>query len=345
MKLNYLWLVLFVVRRTAGDYADDPGEGWEHSHPQHPQQGLEYFKCFGQTHVHKSYSEECFCQQLPEQPQLHPQQQQQQGQHGGFPARGSSNKEDSRPLHAPQAKLCCNDAECVREHDAREMGDAVEMAAYRAQDEHESRAREGSNREAREHEAREREAREREEEDRELEKRIGRKINNGEARTYGEQLWYEQRVALQRAGNFPDGGRGHSKEEQEAPVVSEAASSRGQAHYHPQAARAPPRPTPRTPRPTSPVKRHSDVRDYYAVLHLAPGAPLSEIKQAYHRMALAWHPDRNRQPGQEERLTKAERNFKLVARAYEVLSDEGTRQAFDRGENVDDPMWQRRRGK
>ena len=35
-------------------------------------------------------------------------------------------------------------------------------------------------------------------------------------------------------------------------------------------------------------------------------------------MARKWHPDKNRAPGQEERLEKAERNFKLIARAHEV---------------------------
>ena len=51
---------------------------------------------------------------------------------------------------------------------------------------------------------------------------------------------------------------------------------------------------------------------------------------------MKWHPDKNRQPGMERRLAKAERNFKLIARAYEVLSDKATRAAYDRGEDVDD---------
>ena len=43
-----------------------------------------------------------------------------------------------------------------------------------------------------------------------------------------------------------------------------------------------------------------------------------QVKKAYHAMARKWHPDKNRAPGQEERLEKAERNFKLIARAHEV---------------------------
>ena len=66
------------------------------------------------------------------------------------------------------------------------------------------------------------------------------------------------------------------------------------------------------------------------------------MKRAYHEQAKLWHPDKNRQPGQEKRLEKAERNFKLIARAYEVLGDKSIRAAYDRGENVDDPKWRPR---
>ena len=45
-------------------------------------------------------------------------------------------------------------------------------------------------------------------------------------------------------------------------------------------------------------------------------------------MAKLWHPDRNH----DER---AERTFKLINRAYQVLGDKKVRRAFDRGENVD----------
>ena len=68
------------------------------------------------------------------------------------------------------------------------------------------------------------------------------------------------------------------------------------------------------------------------------GSSARAIKKAYHSRAKEWHPDKNR-GGDEKRLQKAERNFKLIARAYEILGDKENRQAYDRGENVDDPKW------
>ena len=83
-------------------------------------------------------------------------------------------------------------------------------------------------------------------------------------------------------------------------------------------------------------------RDYYKILNLKKGASAREVKKAYHAGAKKWHPDKNRQPGQEARLEKAERNFKLIARAYEVLSDEAQRRDYDRGVDVDDELYKKR---
>ena len=80
------------------------------------------------------------------------------------------------------------------------------------------------------------------------------------------------------------------------------------------------------------------VRDYYAILKVPRGASAKQIKKAYHGRAKEWHPDKNRGTD-AKREEKAERNFKLIARAYEVLGDKETRAAYDRGENVDDPKW------
>jgi DnaJ family protein C protein 3 len=60
-------------------------------------------------------------------------------------------------------------------------------------------------------------------------------------------------------------------------------------------------------------------------------ATLKEIKKAYRELALQWHPDKHK--GEEEK-ERAEKQFQLVAEAYEVLSDEEKRSKYDRGEDV-----------
>jgi molecular chaperone DnaJ len=64
-------------------------------------------------------------------------------------------------------------------------------------------------------------------------------------------------------------------------------------------------------------------RDYYEVLSIERTASGDEIKRAYRRMAMKWHPDRN--PGD----AKAEVEFKVCAEAYEVLSDPQRRSLYD----------------
>lgn len=66
--------------------------------------------------------------------------------------------------------------------------------------------------------------------------------------------------------------------------------------------------------------------DYYAVLGVARDASDAEIKKAYRKEALKWHPDKN--PDNKE---EAEKNFKAVAEAYEVLSSPDKRAMYDRG--------------
>ena len=64
-------------------------------------------------------------------------------------------------------------------------------------------------------------------------------------------------------------------------------------------------------------------RDYYEVLGVDKQASEDEIKKAYRKIAIKYHPDRN--PGNKE----AEDKFKEAAEAYEVLHDPQKRQQFD----------------
>ncbi len=65
-------------------------------------------------------------------------------------------------------------------------------------------------------------------------------------------------------------------------------------------------------------------RDYYDILSVSRDAGAEEIKRAYRKLALQYHPDRN--PGDHE----AEEQFKEAAEAYEVLRDSEKRQIYDR---------------
>lgn len=66
--------------------------------------------------------------------------------------------------------------------------------------------------------------------------------------------------------------------------------------------------------------------DYYTVLGIPKAASESEIKKAYRKMALRWHPDKNIGNNQAE----AERKFKEISEAYEVLSDPDKKAYYDR---------------
>ena len=63
--------------------------------------------------------------------------------------------------------------------------------------------------------------------------------------------------------------------------------------------------------------------DYYEVLGVSRSASPEDIKKAYRKLAMKFHPDRN--PGDKE----AEEKFKQSTEAYEVLSDSSKRQIYD----------------
>ncbi|MFN5374955.1 MAG: molecular chaperone DnaJ [Chitinophagaceae bacterium] len=65
-------------------------------------------------------------------------------------------------------------------------------------------------------------------------------------------------------------------------------------------------------------------RDYYEILGVSKSSSADEIKKAYRKVAMQFHPDRN--PGDKE----AEEKFKEAAEAYEVLSDQDKRAQYDR---------------
>ena len=65
-------------------------------------------------------------------------------------------------------------------------------------------------------------------------------------------------------------------------------------------------------------------RDYYEILGVSKGASLEDVKKAYRKKAVQFHPDKN--PGNKE----AEDKFKEATEAYSVLSDAENRARYDR---------------
>lgn len=65
--------------------------------------------------------------------------------------------------------------------------------------------------------------------------------------------------------------------------------------------------------------------DLYGILGVRRDASQDEIKRAYRKLALRWHPDKNR-----NNVAEAERKFKEITAAYEILSDQNKRLIYDR---------------
>ncbi len=63
-------------------------------------------------------------------------------------------------------------------------------------------------------------------------------------------------------------------------------------------------------------------KDYYEILGVTKTASADEIKKAYRKLALQYHPDRNK-------TKEADAKFKEVTRAYEVVSDPQKKQTYD----------------
>lgn len=73
--------------------------------------------------------------------------------------------------------------------------------------------------------------------------------------------------------------------------------------------------------------------DYYDILELPRNSSTADIKKSYRKLALKWHPDKN-----PDRKEEAERRFKEISEAYEVLSDEKKRRYYDQY-GKDAPMY------
>jgi DnaJ-class molecular chaperone len=72
-------------------------------------------------------------------------------------------------------------------------------------------------------------------------------------------------------------------------------------------------------------------KDFYQILGVAKGASDAEIKKAYRKLALEWHPDRNKSP-------EANEKFKEINKAYEVLGDPKKKEVYDQyGESAFSP--------
>ena len=72
--------------------------------------------------------------------------------------------------------------------------------------------------------------------------------------------------------------------------------------------------------------KNNDSEDYYKILGIEKNATESEIKKAYRKLALKWHPDKN--PNNKK---EAEEKFKKINEAYSILSDKNKRNEYDNG--------------
>lgn len=71
------------------------------------------------------------------------------------------------------------------------------------------------------------------------------------------------------------------------------------------------------------------MKNYYEILEINKNANKEEIKSAYKKLALKYHPDKNKTNKEE-----AENKFKEISEAYEILSDEQKKFNYDNGQNV-----------
>ena len=71
------------------------------------------------------------------------------------------------------------------------------------------------------------------------------------------------------------------------------------------------------------------MKDFYAILGVDKSSNKEQIKSSYKKLALKYHPDKNM-----ENKDEAEKKFKEISEAYEILSDDEKRRNYDNGQNI-----------
>ena len=82
------------------------------------------------------------------------------------------------------------------------------------------------------------------------------------------------------------------------------------------------------------LAKQAKKKDYYKVLGIEKAASDKDIKNAYRKLALKWHPDKNNES--DEQKAQAEKMFKNVSEAYAILSDPEKRRQHDLGASAED---------
>ena len=77
------------------------------------------------------------------------------------------------------------------------------------------------------------------------------------------------------------------------------------------------------------AEKKAKKRDYYKILELNKSATESDIRKAYKKLALKWHPDRHNESEESKKL--AEKQFRDINDAYVILSDPQKKQNYDMG--------------